>query len=126
VTDIMAEISAASQEQSGGLDQVNTAVAQMDKITQQNAALVEEAAAAAKSMESQAETLTQLVATFSLLDDGKDGQQAPRQHNASATAQKAASPASAPRQAPKAAGKPAGKNGGAAKATGEEQDWKQF
>jgi len=126
VTDIMAEISAASQEQSGGLDQVNTAVAQMDKITQQNAALVEEAAAAAKSMESQAETLTQLVATFSLLDDGKDGQHAPRQHNASATAQKAASPASAPRQAPKAAGKPAGKNGGAAKAAGEEQDWKQF
>ena len=126
VTDIMAEISAASQEQSGGLDQVNTAVAQMDKITQQNAALVEEAAAAAKSMESQAETLTQLVATFSLLDDGKDGQQAPRQQNGSATAQKAASPASAPRQAPKAAGKPAGKNGGAAKAAGEEQDWKQF
>ena len=126
VTDIMAEISAASQEQSGGLDQVNTAVAQMDKITQQNAALVEEAAAAAKSMESQAETLTQLVATFSLLDDGKDGQQAPRQHNASATAQKAGSPASAPRQAPKAGGKPAGKNGGAAKAAGEEQDWKQF
>jgi methyl-accepting chemotaxis protein len=105
---------------------VNTAVAQMDKITQQNAALVEEAAAAAKSMESQAETLTQLVATFSLLDDGKDGQQAPRQQNGSATAQKAASPASAPRQAPKAAGKPAGKNGGAAKAAGEEQDWKQF
>ena len=126
VTDIMAEISAASQEQSGGLDQVNTAVAQMDKITQQNAALVEEAAAAAKSMESQAETLTQLVATFSLLDDGKGDQQAPRQHNASANTQKAASPVSMPRQAPKAAGKPTGKNGGAAKAAGEEQDWKQF
>lgn len=126
VTDIMAEISAASQEQSGGLDQVNTAVAQMDKITQQNAALVEEAAAAAKSMESQAETLTQLVATFSLLNDGRDGQPAPRQQNVSATAQKPASSASTPRQAPKAAGKPAVKNGSAAKGAGEEQDWKQF
>jgi methyl-accepting chemotaxis protein len=66
VTDIMAEISAASQEQSGGLDQVNTAVAQMDKITQQNAALVEEAAAAAKSMEEQTETLQSMVASFIL------------------------------------------------------------
>jgi len=66
VTDIMAEISAASQEQSGGLDQVNTAVSQMDKITQQNAALVEEAAAAAKSMEEQTEGLQQMVANFVL------------------------------------------------------------
>ncbi len=66
VTDIMAEISAASQEQSGGLDQVNTAVSQMDKITQQNAALVEEAAAAAKSMEEQTEGLLHMVGGFVL------------------------------------------------------------
>jgi methyl-accepting chemotaxis protein len=125
VTDIMAEISAASQEQSGGLDQVNTAVAQMDKITQQNAALVEEAAAAAKSMESQAETLTQLVATFSLLNDGREGQQAPRA-TAVASAQKPATPASTSRQVPKASAKPAGKNVPASKMGADEQDWKQF
>src|SRR5512147_2455503 len=50
VTDIMAEISAASAEQSAGIEQVNTAITQMDEVTQQNAALVEEAAAAAESL----------------------------------------------------------------------------
>ncbi len=64
VTDIMAEISAASQEQSDGIDQVNTAVSQMDKMTQQNAALVEEAAAAAKSMEEQTIELSRIVGVF--------------------------------------------------------------
>lgn len=66
VTDIIGEISAASQEQSGGIEQVNTAVSQMDKITQQNAALVEEAAAAAKSMEEQTNTLAEMVSVFTL------------------------------------------------------------
>ena len=61
VTDIMAEISAASQEQRGGIEQVNTAIVQMDKVTQQNAALVEEAAAAAKSMEDQTGSMAQMV-----------------------------------------------------------------
>jgi methyl-accepting chemotaxis protein len=64
VTDIMAEISAASVEQSSGIEQVNQAVAQMDKVTQQNAALVEEAAAAAESMEEQAGQLVRTVAVF--------------------------------------------------------------
>jgi methyl-accepting chemotaxis protein len=66
VTDIMAEISAASREQSNGIDQVNTAVSQMDKMTQQNAALVEEAAAAAKSMEEQTDELSRIVAGFQI------------------------------------------------------------
>jgi methyl-accepting chemotaxis protein len=66
VTDIMAEISAASLEQSSGIEQVNQAITQMDEVTQQNAALVEEAAAAAESMEEQAQTLTQAVAIFKL------------------------------------------------------------
>jgi methyl-accepting chemotaxis protein len=66
VTDIMAEISAASQEQSDGIEQVNTAVVQMDKITQQNAALVEEAAAAAKSLEDQTDGLVNTVGVFKL------------------------------------------------------------
>ena len=54
VTDIMAEISAASQEQPTGIEQVNQTVVQMDETTQQNAALVEEATAAARAMEDQA------------------------------------------------------------------------
>jgi methyl-accepting chemotaxis protein len=68
VTDIMAEISAASKEQSNGIEEVNTAVTQMDKITQQNAALVEQAAAAAKSMEDQTDGLAGMVAGFRLVE----------------------------------------------------------
>ncbi|MBO9847561.1 MULTISPECIES: methyl-accepting chemotaxis protein [Xanthomonas] len=66
VTDIMGEISAASQEQSAGIEQVNLTVTQMDETTQQNAALVEEATAAARSMEEQAGELTQAVSIFKI------------------------------------------------------------
>ncbi|MCC8485766.1 methyl-accepting chemotaxis protein [Xanthomonas campestris pv. raphani] len=66
VTDIMGEISAASQEQSVGIEQVNTTVTQMDETTQQNAALVEEATAAARAMEEQATQLTEAVAVFKI------------------------------------------------------------
>ncbi len=68
VTDIMGEISAASSEQSGGIEQVNTAVMQMDQVTQQNAALVEQATAAAGSLEDQARHLREAVAVFRLAD----------------------------------------------------------
>ena len=64
VSDIIAEISAASQEQSDGIEQVNTAVSQMDTMTQQNAALVEQAAAASMSMGDQARSLSELVSYF--------------------------------------------------------------
>ncbi len=64
VTDIMAEITAASLEQSSGIEQVNQAIVQMDQVTQQNAALVEESAAAAESMEEQAKQLSTVVAVF--------------------------------------------------------------
>ncbi len=70
VTDIVGEIAAASAEQSSGIDQVNTAVMQMDESTQQNAALVEEAAAASRAMQEQAEGLLQQVAFFRLADEG--------------------------------------------------------
>ncbi|HDS0949274.1 TPA: HAMP domain-containing protein [Stenotrophomonas maltophilia] len=66
VTDIMAEISAASQEQSAGIDQVSQTVIQMDGTTQQNAALVEEASAAARSLEQQADRLIEAVDVFDL------------------------------------------------------------
>ncbi len=64
VTDIMGEISAASAEQSSGIEQVNKAVTQMDEVTQQNAALVEQAAAAAGSLEEQAHRLKDAVSVF--------------------------------------------------------------
>jgi len=75
VTDIMGEIAAASQEQSSGIEQVNLTITQMDETTQQNAALVEEATAAARSMEEQATHLAQAVSVFKL--DESAGQPAP-------------------------------------------------
>ena len=66
VTDIVAEITSASQEQSDGIEQVNLAIAQMDEATQQNAALVEEAAAAAQSLQEQANKLSDVVSIFKL------------------------------------------------------------
>ncbi|WP_323143781.1 methyl-accepting chemotaxis protein [Massilia phyllosphaerae] len=66
VADILNEISSASQEQSAGIQQVNEAVTQMDGVTQQNAALVEEAAAASQSLQEQAARLTEAVAVFRL------------------------------------------------------------
>ena len=67
VTDIIAEISAASQEQASGIDQVNKAIMSMDETTQQNAALVEETTSAAQSMKEQAKELLQKVETFKVV-----------------------------------------------------------
>jgi methyl-accepting chemotaxis protein len=66
VTDIMAEIAAASHQQSAGIEEVNQAITQMDDVTQQNAALVEQAAAAAEAMQGQSEALMQAVDVFKL------------------------------------------------------------
>ena len=66
VTDIVAEISAASTEQSTGIEEVNRAIVLMDESTQQNAALVEQAAAAARAMQDQAAQLAQIVGIFKL------------------------------------------------------------
>jgi methyl-accepting chemotaxis protein len=66
VSDIMGEISAASQDQNAGIDQINQAMGQMDQVTQQNAALVEEAAAAAQSLEQQARQMVEVVSVFRL------------------------------------------------------------
>jgi methyl-accepting chemotaxis protein len=64
VTDVMGEISASSDEQSAGIEQVNQAIGQMDRVTQQNASLVEEAASAAASLQDQGEQLRQAVSVF--------------------------------------------------------------
>jgi len=85
VTDIMDEISAASQEQSSGIEQINQAVSQMDEVTQQNAALVEQITAAAASLEEQARRLETSVAVFRLpgsvqQDEGAALEAAPAKH----------------------------------------------
>ena len=75
VTDIMGEISAASREQSEGVGQIGEAITQMDQVTQQNAALVEEMAAAAASLQTQSHQLVQTVSVFRLQDRPQDGGQ---------------------------------------------------
>ena len=66
VTDLIGEISSASMEQSQGISQIGDAVGQLDQVTQQNAALVEESAAAAESLKHQAASLAQTVSVFRL------------------------------------------------------------
>jgi len=66
VTGIMSEIMLATQEQTAGIEQINEAIVQMDDVTQQNASLVEEAAAAATALQDQADNLSDLVSTFQL------------------------------------------------------------
>jgi methyl-accepting chemotaxis protein len=118
VSDIMAEISAASKEQSSGIDQVNIAVSQMDKITQQNAALVEQAAAAAKSMEEQTIDLTQIVSVFQI---GKPGRAA------AAPPPPAQKRPAAPPKAKVAAGQAnARQKPGARPEADDGDDWKEF
>jgi methyl-accepting chemotaxis protein len=111
VSDIVAEIAAASQEQAVGIDQVNKAVMQMDEVTQQNAALVEEAAAASESLDEQARGLDELMTFFKVEDDGYATAPAPvtrkpavqaRRPVAAAVKQKAA-PVAAKRRSPPSA-----------------------
>ena len=89
VTDIMFEITAASQEQSVGIEQVNRSIAQMDEVTQQNAALVEEAAAAAEAMQNQAANLAQVVSVFKLSHQVQTGGVTPIGHVRQASVQPA-------------------------------------
>ncbi|WP_313179050.1 methyl-accepting chemotaxis protein [Stenotrophomonas sp.] len=117
VTDIMAEISAASQEQSAGIEQVNQTVVQMDETTQQNAALVEEATAAARAMEDQAAQLGEAVARFRLATPGLSAP-APRAIAAAPVARK---PAAVATPAPSRARKPV-----AQPALAGDGDWHEF
>jgi methyl-accepting chemotaxis protein len=118
VTDIMAEITAASREQSAGIEQVNQAITQMDEVTQQNAALVEEAAAASQSLQEQASNLSEVVSVFKLdnsyLVAGAPKLQKTRQPQTSLSAPKTASPKISARPAPKLATASAG------------GDWEEF
>ena len=107
VTDIVGEISSASMEQRTGIEEVNRAITQMDEVTQQNAALVEQAAAAAASLQDQAQNLASVVSVFRLRD-GMGGQatlRAPAAPAAIAPSKTPAAPAlpAARKTAPKAA-----------------------
>ncbi|WP_343653677.1 methyl-accepting chemotaxis protein [Herbaspirillum sp.] len=100
VTDVVAEISAASHEQSDGIEQINQAIVQMDEVTQQNAALVEQAAAAAQSLQEQSARLCDTVSIFKL--GGNETSRAPAARKPvapkPATAKPAASRPLAPQQ----------------------------
>jgi methyl-accepting chemotaxis protein len=98
VTDIIADISAASQEQTAGIEQINQAINQMDESTQQNAALVEEASAAARSLEQQSEQLVQNVAVFRL----DEGHESARQAQVARAGSVVEIPAQARKPAPRA------------------------
>ena len=121
VADIVAEIAAASSEQASGIDQVNAAVSQMDEMTQQNAALVEESAAAAHALEEQSRELNRLMGFFNTGAAAALAPPPPKPKTA------AARPLPAPAKAAAKGGKPAIKPKPVATktaATGE--DWAEF
>ncbi|MBC3832439.1 chemotaxis protein [Undibacterium amnicola] len=115
VSDIMSEITAASQEQSTGIQEIGSAINQMDEMTQQNAALVEEAAAAAESLEEQADLLTKALNVFKLNNV----------HSSSKPASRAAPSQPSPKPTPVriAAAPTATRNTQAAKSA---DDWEEF
>jgi methyl-accepting chemotaxis protein len=125
VADIVAEISAASEEQAAGIDQVNTALTQMDTTTQQNAALVEESAAASKAMEQQAQALVERVSFFQI---ASSAQQATTHDSFSAPTRAASTPTVRPLAA--RTNRPAAKKPVAAapiaKASGDDSVWQEF
>ena len=96
VSDMISEITAAGQEQSSGIDQINQAIIQMDSMTQQNSALVEEAAAASATMQEQAANLVEVVSVFKI--DNKGTYSAPA--SAKAAPKRAAAPARATKAQP--------------------------
>jgi methyl-accepting chemotaxis protein len=118
VTDIMGEITSASQEQTAGIEQINMAVAQMDQVTQQNASLVEEAAAAAESMQEQAAQLAQIVAVFKL-DDAAS-------HTTRLAAPKAAAPLRAAGAKPRLAMPARAGAGAGVNTASREAEWETF
>ncbi|QBE67357.1 methyl-accepting chemotaxis protein [Pseudoduganella lutea] len=126
VTDIMAEISSASREQSSGIDQVNVAITQMDEVTQQNAALVEQASAASESMQEQARRLAELVGTFTVAQ-GSAPAPATRAHATRPAAKPVAKPvvrAALPAANTTRPAAPAARK--APVTVGSETDWEEF
>ncbi|MDR6584290.1 methyl-accepting chemotaxis protein [Herbaspirillum sp. BH-1] len=149
VTDVVAEISAASHEQSDGIEQINHAIVQMDEVTQQNAALVEQAAAAAQSLQEQSVRLSETVGVFKLSSSDAPRAQATRKplaprpattaRPAAKTGQAAAPAATSPAAATAATATPpalpaastkssakASAKAGSKAMTADDGDWEQF
>ncbi|GLC93143.1 methyl-accepting chemotaxis protein [Cupriavidus sp. TA19] len=126
VTDIMNEIGAASLEQTTGIEQVNQAVTQMDEVTQQNAALVEEAAAAAGALEEQAQKLKNVVSVFTLAGGAVASAQRPAPVRSAPAAAPAAAPATPRVAVARAADASRPVARPAAVAAGSEDDWSAF
>jgi len=130
VTDIMSEITAATGEQVDGIEQINQAIAQMDQVTQQNAALVEEAAAAAESMQNQAANLVQVVSVFNTGSASNIASAAPGSaRSARPAARPAVKLASDKAAAPKSVAKTAARIAPPAstqKVTAGNDDWEEF
>jgi methyl-accepting chemotaxis protein len=134
VADIVAEIASASGEQSTGIDQINKALNQMDEVTQQNSALVEENAASAKTLEHQSETMNEKVAFFRLDESATShAVKAPAPAPVTRLAAKPAKPAAAPARKVTAAavqgrrGGPVGRmQAAAATAVADDKDWQEF
>jgi uncharacterized phage infection (PIP) family protein YhgE len=129
VADIMGEITAASQEQSTGIEEVNRAITQMDEITQQNAALVEQAAAAAESLQEQADVLAKAVSVFRITPAEAQHKpvislQAPSRPPSSSAPAKL--PAAAKTSALKATGKPAPRTVSKPVEAGGANEWEEF
>lgn len=125
VTSIMTEISAASAEQRSGIEQVNTAITQIDEVTQQNAALVEEAAAAAESTEEQARSLVNSVSLFKLSAD-TSYPDAPLTPMPNAPAAEVRSPVLSPKPVAKPAAKEAPKTIPQSSKPSLDDDWEEF
>ena len=124
VTDIMGEISAASSEQSAGIDQVNDAITSMDEVTQQNAALVEQAAAAAESLVDQAVSLTEVVSAFKLMGSQSAGQSSNRAAVRSVSTFAKSKPSSFKAPSSKPLSKPVAKT--VAKTGTHDSEWEEF
>ncbi len=125
VTDIIAEISVASAEQTTGIEQINIAITQMDQVTQRNAALVEEAAAAADSMQQQGEVLVDTVSVFKINDEAAryaESAEAIVKRKPVSTARAVAAPARPKLQAVKRPALAAAANAGG----GAADDWEEF
>jgi methyl-accepting chemotaxis protein len=131
VADIVAEIAAASKEQASGVEEINRAITQMDQMTQQNGALVEESAAASRTLQDEAQGMYEKMSAFQIGEGGSGGAERPaaaKRPAQSSQAKKGAAPAKA--GASRATGGRNGKSAPAgafqAKSDAGEQDWKEF
>ena len=123
VSEIIGQIAAATHEQSSGIGQVNTAVTELDRVTQQNAALVEESAAASESLNQQALRLAQSVAVFKVHNTHEAAALSAPARTPSIAAPRAARPLAAPAKSAMPSARPLPK---AVDAAGVDDDWKQF